>query len=234
MRARERTVGTRSSACSVSTDGKQIDFGTGNSCKHLGRDGFGDAIVALRARDLQVLWKVSAFVPNVDDSDVGGGVMLLDGRGYVVGKSGYLYVIEHKTGGLLARFDLKPFARNGGSIGTPTSDGNSIVVSTGELHSPWDNEHSMSSAGGDLIGLDAATHERYRLHSGYAVQGYAAFVRGIGFAALDRSLVAFDSTTGATLWKGALDDTAYASPTAVPSGVYEVTSRGTVFAYGLP
>ena len=218
----------------LSTDGKRVVIGTGNSCKNLGHDRYGDAIVAIDPETMHVFWKVSAFYPGVDDSDVGGGFMMLDGRGYVIGKTGYLYVVDQQSGKLLNRFDLKPWARNGGSIGTPTSDGNTIVVSSGELNSPWDEKRSLETAQADLIGLDAGLKEHYRIHSGYAVHGYAAFVRGIGFAALDRSLVAFDSSTGAILWRGPLDDTAYASPTIVPSGLYEVTNDGTVFAYGLP
>ena len=218
----------------LSTDGTKVVVGTGNSCKDLGRDRFGDAIVAIDPATMHVSWKVSAFYPGVDDSDVGGGFMMLNGRGYVVGKSGYLYQIDQHTGKLIDRFDLKPFARNGGSIGTPTSDGNTIVVSSGELNSPWDDKRSVETAEADLVGLDADLKEHYRIHSGYAVHGYAAFVPGIGFAALDRSLLAFDSTNGAILWRGPLDATAYASPTIVPSGLYEVTNSGTVFAYGLP
>lgn len=218
----------------LSTREGQLYVGTGNSCGELGRTGYGDSIVALDTRDLRVRWKVSAFVPGVDDSDVGGGFMLLGNRGYIAGKSGYLYVIDTVTGRLTARFDLKPYARNGGSIGTPTTDGDVIVISSGELHNPWEDTRSMTNAGGDLVALDAAAHERYRLHSDYAIHGYAAFVHGVGFAALDRYLVGFDSRSGAILWKAPIDDVAYPSPIVVPSGVYQVTNAGTVFAYGFP
>jgi hypothetical protein len=200
----------------------------------LGAEGYGDSIVALDPSDLHVRSSISAAVAGVDDSDVGGAVMLQGDRGYVEGKSGYLYLIDWRRGKLLGRYDLKPFARNGGGIGTPTGDGSGIAVTSGTLANPWDDKHSTNDAGGDLVGLDMALHERYRLHSGYPIQGYAAFVRGVGFAALDQQLVAFESTTGAILWKGVLDDLTYASPTVVPSGVYEITNSGTVFAFGLP
>ena len=216
----------------LSTDGRQIDAGTGNSCSRLGGAGYGDALVGLDPSGLRTLWHVPTFVPNVDDSDVGGGVMIAGDRGYAAGKSGYLYVVNRLTGKLLFRYDLKPYARNGGSIATPTSDGIVVIVSSGELTDPWDK--SFEQAGGDLVALDRDANERYRIHSNYAIHGYVAFVPGVGFTALDRKLVAFDSSNGTILWRGPLDDVAYASPAVVPSGVYIVTNHGTVFAYGLP
>lgn len=218
----------------LSTDGKQIYVGTGNSCSRLGGNGFGDAIVDLDPHDLHLIWHLPTAVPGVDDSDVGGGVTLIGDRAYVAGKSGYFYVMDRHTGKLVTRFDLAPYARNAGSIGTPTGDGDTIVITTGYLHNPWSAPFSLQTAGGDLVAYDRDLHERYRIHSQNTVVGYAAFVPGVGFTAQDRRLTAFDSITGAVLWRGVLDDTAYASPTVVPSGVYEVTNRGTVFAYGLP
>jgi outer membrane protein assembly factor BamB len=218
----------------LSSDGSRVYIGTGNSCSQLGKADYGDGIVALGAPDLHLAWHVPAFVPNVDDSDVGGGVMLLGTRAYVAGKSGYLYVIDRTTGTLVKRFDLNPYARNGGSIGTPTGDGRIVVVSTGYLTNPWDPPKTVETAGGDLVAYDLDFHERYRVHMDYTVMGYAAFVPGVGFTAQDRRLIAFDSETGTVLWSALLDDTAYASPAVVPSGLYEVTNSGTVFAYGMP
>lgn len=218
----------------LATDGEQLDVGTGNSCKNLGAAGYGDSAVVLDPRTLQPRLHFSAAVPGVDDSDVGGAVMARDGRDYFEGKSGYLYVLDRKSGRLLKRFDFKPFARNGGGIGSPTGDENVVVASSGYIGNPWDKQHSSSDAGGDLVGFDRNLSVRFRLHSGYPIQGYAAFVPGVGFTALDQRLVAFDAKTGAILWNGPLDDLAYASPTVVPSGVYIVSNAGTVFAYGLP
>jgi outer membrane protein assembly factor BamB len=216
----------------ISTDGKQIDIGTANSCGHFGSDQYGDSIVGLDPRDLHLLWHVLDYVPGVDDSGVGGGVLILGDRGYAAGKTGYVYAVDRKAGKSLGRFDLKPYQRNGGPIGTPTSDGKIVMITTGELTSPWTNSFEM--AGGDMVALDLDLHERYRLHSNYAIHGHASFVRGVGFTTLDRRLVAFDAGNGTILWRGPLDDVAYASPAVVPSGVYIVTNSGTVFAYGLP
>jgi outer membrane protein assembly factor BamB len=216
----------------LSTDGKQINVGTGNSCGHLGGDLYGDSIVGLDPHDLHLLWHVLDFVPGVDDSGVGGGVMILGNHAYAAGKTGYFYRVDRTTGKSTGRFDLKPWARNGGSKGTPTGDGTFVMISSGELTNPWTN--SWERAGGDMVALDLDFHERYRLRSNYAIHGHASFVRGVGFTALDRRLVAFDSQNGTILWRGVLDDVAYASPAIVPSGVYIVTNSGSVFAYGLP
>lgn len=219
----------------LSTDGQHLYFGTGNSCSRLGGNRFGDAIVNLDPAILHLNWHFPTFVPGVDDSDVGGGVMLLGDRGYVAGKSGYFYVLDRRTGHQTSRFDLRPYARNAGSIGTPTGDGTTIIIiTTGYLNNPWNSPYSLETAGGDLIAFDLDMHERFRIHSENVVVGYAAFVPGVGFTAQDRRLVAFDSATGDVLWRGLLDDFSYASPTVVPSGVYQVTNSGTVFAYSLP
>jgi len=216
----------------ISTDGKQIVIGTGNSCGHFGSDLYGDSIVGLDPRDLHLLWHVLDYVPGVDDDGVGGGVLIVGNRGYAAGKTGYFYAVDRNAGKLIGRLDLKPYQRNGGSIGTPTSDGRIVMITTGELTSPWTNSFEM--AGGDMVALDLDLHERYRLHSNYAIHGHASFVPGVGFTALDRRLVAFDSANGTVLWRGRLDDVAYASPAVVSSGVYIVSNSGIVYAYGLP
>lgn len=217
----------------LSYDGRSIFVGTGNSCDHLGGADAGDSIVAL-SPDLKLRWSVSAFFPGVDDSDVGGGVNVAGKHAYVAGKNGFLYELDRGTGATVRRTDLKPWARNGGSIGTPTGDGDTLVISTGELTNPWAETASAMTAGADLVGFDREGRERFRLHSGFAVKGYAAFVPGVGFAALDRDLVGFDSRDGRRLWSASIGDFAYPSPVVVPSGVYVANNNGGVFAFGLP
>lgn len=211
----------------LSTDGSTIYFGTGNTCRSLGAAAYGDSIVALRP-DLRMVWHASAAVPGVDDSDVGGGVALIGPRAYVAGKSGYLYELERASGRVLARRDLAPFARNGGSIGTPTGDGTVLLISGGNERDP---DLVGSAAGSVLTGFDRTGRVLYRLHSASVVNGYAAFVPGVGFAVLDRQLVAFDAANGAKLWAADVGEYAYASPVVVPSGVYAVTNAGDVFAF---
>lgn len=212
----------------LSTDGRTIYFGTGNTCRSLGAAAYGDSIVALTP-DLRLVWHASAAVPGVDDSDVGGGVALVGSRAYVAGKSGYLYELERGSGRILARRDLAPFARNGGSIGTPTGDGTVVLISGGNEKNP---DLVGSTAGSLLTAFDLAGRVRYRLHSNAVVNGYAAFVPGVGFTVLDRQLVAFDAASGEQLWSADVGAYAYASPVVVPSGVYAATDAGDVFAFG--
>lgn len=211
----------------LSTDGSTIYFGTGNTCDE-SPAGMGDSIVAVD-RALHDVWHTSARVAGVDDSDVGGGVALAGPRAYVAGKSGYLYELERETGRILARRDLQPWARNGGSIGTPTGDGNVLVISGGEKSDP---DHP-TSPGCVITGFDLGGRVLYRLHSEQPVSGYAAFVPGVGFIVLDRVLVAFGAMDGKQLWSASLGDFGYASPVVVPSGVYAVSNAGDVFAFGL-
>jgi outer membrane protein assembly factor BamB len=118
----------------LSTDGRTIYVGTGNACDEA-RSGAGDSIVALTP-SLRMVWRTSARVPGVEDSDVGGGVALVGGRAYVAGKSGYFYTLDRGDGRILERHDLNPFARNGGSIGTPTGDGSVLLISSGPKRDP--------------------------------------------------------------------------------------------------
>jgi polyvinyl alcohol dehydrogenase (cytochrome) len=212
----------------LSTDGSAIYFGTGNTCRGLGAAAYGDSIVALTP-SLRMLWHASAAVPGVDDSDVGGGVVLAGPRAYVAGKSGYLYELERASGRIAARRDLAPWARNGGSIGTPTGDGTMLAISGGEQRNP---DVAGSEAGSVVTAFDPRGRVLYQLHSKSVVSGYAAFVPGLGFLVLDRELVAFDATSGERRWSAGLGDFAYASPVVVPSGVYAVSNAGDVFAFG--
>jgi hypothetical protein len=212
----------------LSTDGSTIYVGTGNTCDHLGGGDGGDSIVAL-SRSLKTVWQTSAKVDGVDDSDVGGGVALAGRYAYVAGKSGYLYQLERANGRIVRRTDLAPWGRNAGSIGTPTGDGSVLVISGGE----YSNPEAPRTPGCIITGWGPDGTERYRFTSAYPVHGYAAFVTGVGFLALDRAIVAFDARTGDKLWSQELGDTSYASPVVVPSGVYVVTNGGDVNAFGL-
>ncbi len=210
----------------LSTDGTTIYLGTGNTCDESA--GWGDSIVAL-TRSLGLRWSISARVPGVLDSDVGGGIVLAGDRGRVAGKSGYLYDLDVRGGKLLRRTDLAPWARNGGSIGTPTGDGTVLVISGGEKSNP----DRPSYPGCVITAFDPAGRPLYRMQTENPVAGYAAFVPGVGFIVLDRRLVAFDARSGAVLWESGLGDLAYASPAVVPSGVYAVNDTGDVFAFEL-
>lgn len=87
---------------------------------------------------------------RVQDSDVGGGVAIVGGRAYVAGKSGYFYTLDRGDGRVLERHDLNPFARNGGSIGTPPGDGTVLLIGSGPKRNPdsaGDSAGSVMTAG---------------------------------------------------------------------------------------
>jgi polyvinyl alcohol dehydrogenase (cytochrome) len=213
----------------LSTDGEHIYVGTGNTCTERGGAEYGDSVVAL-TRDLRLLWRVSTRMPGVNDSDVGGGVALHGGRTYVAAKNGYLYAIDRTNGRVLRKTDLAPWGREAGSTGTPTGDGTMVIISGGEHTNP---EVDPKGADSIVAAFDHDGRELYRLTSATVVAGYAAFVPGIGFMALDRRLVAFDARTGAELWSADLGEPAYPSPVVVASGVYVVNNIGDVQAFGL-
>ena len=151
---------------------------------------------------------------------------------YVAGKSGLLSALDPNTGLVSWTYDFKPYARNGGGIGTPTGDGTMIMVSGGKV--------TAGTPPGCTIGaFDLAGTPLYMLHAADEVTGAAAFVPGIGFLGLDQALVAFDSYTGATLWTSPnLGATMHASPAVVRSGVYIATLKGIITVFspnaGLP
>jgi hypothetical protein len=57
-------------------------------------------------------------------------------------------------------------------------------------------------------------------------------VPGVGFAGIDKTIVAFDAQSGATLWTYETADAFYAVPAIVSSGVYAVDLSGNVYAFG--
>ncbi len=75
--------------------------------------------------------------------------------------------------------------------------------------------------------------ERYRFTSEYPVEGYAAFVAGVGLHRTPPVARGVRFRHGRTLWSADLGDFSYASPIVVPSGVYAFTNAGDVHAFGL-
>lgn len=54
---------------------------------------------------------------------------------------------------------------------------------------------------------------------------------GLAFATLDDRIAAIDPASGTIVWSDALSSPAYASPAAVPSGLYVADDAGDVSAY---
>jgi outer membrane protein assembly factor BamB len=215
----------------LSTDGTTIYVGTGNTCSGGGGNGYGQSVVALTPT-LNLRWHLPTMMPGGSDADVGGGVVLDEAtpQAHVLSKHGFYYVIDRITGKAISHRDLHPWGPDAGSVMTPTGDGEIRLLNAGERVQGTRTEDAHT----EYFGIDRNGKTAYRFASNTAYYGAAAFVRGVGFLPLARELVAFDAESGERLWSAALADFSYASPIVVPSGVYEATLSGDVFAFGLP
>ena len=203
----------------------RILFGTGNACEAGVANA--DALVELDTSG-KAVWSF-ATAKSLADSDVGGGTLVLHGQAIVTGKSGLLYDIEEKSGMLNWSTSLAA-ARGYGGIGTPSSDGTMLVASAGYTSDPT----ATKTPGGALYGLDTKGDIVWTVRAGYPISGSASINAGIVYTPLDRSFVALDLATGATLWQYPNGRLSYASPAVVPSGVYFANTGGQVFAFALP
>ncbi|MDB5042925.1 MAG: hypothetical protein JWN27_3651 [Candidatus Eremiobacteraeota bacterium] len=207
----------------LSFDGATIYFGTGNTCDGTGAQ---DGVVAISPA-LKTRWSVPAQSPGGGDEDVGGGVMIRGELVYVEGKSGLLNALDRRTGRTKWTADVHADSPGGGGFATPAGDGTVLVVNSGD-GSSQPPEHTK------LVAFDVAGRERYEIDQRtVSTPGLgASFVRGVGFAGIDKSIVAFDAQTGATLWAYPTADAFYAVPAIVSSGIYAVDLSGNVYAFG--
>jgi outer membrane protein assembly factor BamB len=207
----------------LSFDGATIFFGTGNTCDGTGAQ---DAVVAISPA-LKTRWATPAQSPDVEDEDVGGGAMIRGEMVYIEGKSGLLYTLDRRTGGTKWTADVHADVAGGGGFATPAGDGSILVVNSGD-GSSRQPEYTK------LVAFDVAGRERYEVdqHTVSTPALGASFVRGVGFAAIDKAIVAFDAQTGATLWTYPTADAFYAVPAIVSSGIYTVDLSGNVYAFG--
>jgi outer membrane protein assembly factor BamB len=203
----------------------RILFGTGNACEAGVANA--DAVVELDTSG-KPTWSF-ATAKSLADSDVGGGILILHGQAIVTGKGGQLYDIEEKTGRVNWSTPLAS-ARGYGGIGTPSSDGTMLVASAGYTSDPT----TTKAPGGALYGLDTKGDIVWTVRANHPISGSASINDGVVYTPLDRSFVALDLATGATLWQYANGRLGYASPAVVPSGVYFANTGGQVFAFGLP
>jgi outer membrane protein assembly factor BamB len=227
----------------LSLDGTNLYFGTGNACDD-DNNGYSpttpleESEVAFSTTGtpaMQWAFQAALITPGFD-TDVGGGLMIRNGVGYVETKSGTDYALNLATGASLwhsTNPELMPYTPGAGSIGTPTGDGNMVIFSSGELNSTPTSGSNMVAY--SLNSDGTPNNALYALTSQQAVQsGYVAFVPGIGISALDQNMIAFDSTTGQRLWTSPQTaDDFYASPAVVPSGIYNADMSGNVYAYQL-
>jgi outer membrane protein assembly factor BamB len=211
----------------LSFDRGRVIFGTGNSCTN--GNALSNAVVALDPSG-RVAWSVNT-AKSGRDSDVGGGAMILHGQVLVTSKSGNLYDIEDGSGVVNWTSSLGSAAGYGG-IGTPSTDGATIVTSRGFSADP--TVAGDSPPGGALLDFDTTGRLVWTVATDTPIYGCAAISGGVVFTPLDRSFVALDLKTGVKLWSYADGAYAYPSPAVVPSGVYFADNGGRVFAFALP
>lgn len=230
-------------------DGAHVIFGTGNTCQTPITTANGAVALNL---DGSVAWSTVAVKDSYADSDTGGGVMLLHGGVYFFNKNGEFYAVNGQTGNTTWTNDLNPTAGHphwrGGSA-SPSSDGSTIVISSGL----YKNSGMRSGGGGEFCLLTTAKPNE--VFNGYHSElqgmnlsgtvvwtdtmqnrlvGYVALVPKLGFVGLNKSFVALDLTSGATLWSYATQYYINASMIVVPSGVYGADQGGNVYAFSLP
>ncbi len=204
-------------------DGTHLIFGTGNGC--VANLVAADAIVALDLSGKRV-W-AHQVAPSKSDDDFGGGTLLMHGQAIATNKDGSLYDLDAFTGDLVWVTPMGAAPGYGG-IGTPTSDGATIVASLGFLHDPT---KTAGPPGGALIAYDTAGRQKWEVRTQNPFPGAAAIEGGLAFAALDDRFAALDLSSGSLVWSYPAGGTAYASPAVVPSGVYFANDAGEIFAF---
>lgn len=230
----------------ISYDGSALYAGTGNT---LHNDGYFDGVVQIDPGTLQ---PTSAFIQTYatnplekdPDSDVGGGVLLWNGDLYFTGKSGYYYGYPAYQPNLPLFPPVLVTLHNPpdgfGGIGTPTTDGNVIAVSSGRNGSGFESNLDVFPVGSGVQRCSiSATNSM--------LFSYVAWVPGIGFTPLDNQVpsgqstaapafVAFDDTCN-IVWKANPTDVVqffYSGPAVVASGVYAIDVAQNVYAWKLP
>ncbi len=215
----------------IAFDGTKLVVGTGNTCTQ--SVSTSNAVVAISPSG-SVVWADTTSTSQLDN-DVGGGSLIAGGRVYVTAKNGNFYVINDATGAPLYSFAMG--APSGyGSIGTPTTDGTTIVSSGGYRFDPDVPPYSESTAGGLLYGLDVTGKQKWHLGiASYPVNSYAALVNGVAFVGLDNVLTGLDIASGNSLWtyRSTPGDYFYGGPAVVESGVYAASNDGYVYAFGI-
>ncbi|MGP6159849.1 MAG: PQQ-binding-like beta-propeller repeat protein [Vulcanimicrobiaceae bacterium] len=210
----------------ISFDGSGLLFGTGNSCSQ----GVATSNAAVRlTTNGSVVW-YQPEANSLSDDDIGGGVAVINGNAIVTSKNGFLYSLEAATGALYWDSQIGPVDGYGG-IGTPSSDGQTIVASGGYVNDPT---KVTANPGGRLYGFDRRGDMLWSQTTQNPIFGSAAINDGVTVTALDAALTALNLVSGKALWSHTLSSTAYASPVIVPSGVYAADDAGDVYAFALP
>jgi outer membrane protein assembly factor BamB len=210
----------------LSFDGTNIYTGTGNDHTDPVKTSSTVAAVSLSG---QLVWAAGPISNPLFDDDVGGGELLYGSNVYAASKNGNFYSIDRATGATNWSVQLSTIDGYG-SIGTPATNGNVLVVGSGDMTDPDTNVDE----GGTLYGISMSGSVLWTIPTEHQLHGSPALSNGIGFMCLDNKIVAFNPSTGSILWSYTGAAEFYGGPVLVPSGVYAVDEDGDVYAFGLP
>jgi outer membrane protein assembly factor BamB len=229
----------------ISFDGTYIYAGTGNTTNS---DGDFDGVVQFNPSSLA---PSASYIPTVvvdNDEDIGGGVLLWGGNMYFAGKDGYFYefpVYQPSMQLIKVLINKNSSPSGNGSIGTPTTDGTVVAISTGYNLSGYQSDLDVFPLNSGTESSSCQTHQLRATNS--TLPSYAAWVPGIGFTPLDNGVAsgsnnaapafeAFDDQCN-VLWRanpGDIVEFFYAGAAVVASGVYAVDVAGNVYSWKLP
>jgi polyvinyl alcohol dehydrogenase (cytochrome) len=216
------------SSVSVDEDAGMVFAGTGNNYTGPASD-TSDAFLAIRlSGEGDFLWKHQAFEGDVwvarqqngnPDYDFGANPILIDveGRKLVAGgaKSGNFLVLDRTTGALLQERNLGPGSTfKGGIFNNGAWDGKHILVACNGAQSEAPGSEPAEPATSSVIfALDPLTLEIIweRQINGITFSPITV-ANGVGFIGKDKTLQAFDTSTGEVLFEFATEATIASAP----------------------
>jgi len=227
----------------VAYDGSQLIFGTGNTCVQTPLSA--NAVVSLNPANGAVNWDVNT-APQLTDSDVGGGALIVDGMVVILGKNGIIYYLDERTGAVLHQVQTG-VANMAAGFATASTDGSTIIIGTGPVSSGASSQRGdedpthffgsvrsdATAGGGRLIALDLTGKVKWTLSTQSVVHTSVAITGGVAFATVNNAVEAISIATGQTLWSYPLPAGVLASPIVVPSGVYAADLAGNVYKFAL-
>lgn len=256
----------------IGFDGSRLIFGTGNVCTQNVPTADGAAALDLNGN---LLWGYVAWAqidPNFinRDYDTGSSVLIQSpGSGSetatFLNKNATMYTFStlhladpNPSAVLQRKIAVNPNAGYG-FFASPTSDGSTVVVGTGEYPDTSSSSltRSVSAKGrvtpdmftpqgtrrpsrhvpgyhSMLAAFDASGHELWTYTTQDILSGYAAIANGVVVSAADSSVVALDLQSGQKYWSYPTASIVDNSPAVVPSGIYIADNGGNVYAFAPP
>lgn len=211
----------------ISWDGASLYYGTGNTCTTAVSTA--NAVVAANPATLTPSW-AHQTANALSDDDVGGGVLVSDGIGYVNGKNGHFYAYRLNDGTLLWSTLLNGWDGLG-SITVPSITESTIITSAGG-GSFSDNQGDVD--GGSLIGMDMAGNKLWSISTDQEIRGSLAVTKDLAFAALDNAIDAINPRSGAILWSYAAAGEFSASPALAENSLFVADMSGMLYAFTTP